>query len=177
MAEDITIARPYAEAAFELARERRQLDAWQKALARLATVAEDPATRRLIGNPRVAPAQLAQLFIDVGDGLDEAQQNFVRTLVDNERVRLLPEIHALFVRLKNRQEGVRRAHVASAFPLDQPSLERLMAQLEPRFKCKLEPTVSVDPELIGGVKVTVGDEVIDASVRGKLEAMATALKA
>jgi len=177
MAEEITIARPYAEAAFELARERDALGAWQEALARLAAVAADPEVRKLIGNPRVSPAQLIQLFVDVGGELDQAQQNFVRTLVENERVALLPEIHALFVRLKNRHEGVRRAHVVSAFPLDEAALKSLMAQLEPRFRCRLEPSVSVDPELIGGVKVTVGDEVIDASVRGKLEAMASALKA
>lgn len=177
MAEEITIARPYAEAAFELAREREQLDAWQEALVRLAAVAEDPEVKPLVGNPRVDAEQLAQLFIDVGGELDPAQQNFVRTLVANERVELLPEIHALFERLKNRHEGVRRAHVASAFPLDDAALAQLMTQLEPRFKCKLDPTLSVDPELIGGVKVTVGDEVIDASVRGKLDAMATALKA
>lgn len=177
MAEEITIARPYAEAAFELARERDALGAWQEALGRLAAVADDPEVKRLIGNPRVAPSQLAQLFVDVGGDLDQAQQNFVRTLVENERVELLPEIHALFVQLKNRHEGVRRAHVASAFPLDEAALKSLMAQLEPRFQCRLEPSVSVDPELIGGVKVTVGDEVIDASVRGKLEALATALKA
>ena len=176
MAEEITLARPYAEAAFELARERDALGAWQEALGRLAAVADDPEVRRLIGNPRVSPVQLAQLFVDVGGELDQAQQNFVHTLVENERVELLPEIHALFVRLKNRHEGVRRAHVASAFPLDEAALKALMAQLEPRFQCRLEPSVSVDPELIGGVKVTVGDEVIDASVRGKLEAMATALK-
>jgi F-type H+-transporting ATPase subunit delta len=177
MAEEITIARPYAEAAFELARERDALGAWQEALARLSAVAADPEVRKLIGNPRVSPAQLIQLFVDVGGELDQAQQNFVRTLVENERVALLPEIHALFVRLKNRHEGVRRAHVVSAFPLDEAALKSLMAQLEPRFRCRLEPSVSVDPELIGGVKVTVGDEVIDASVRGKLEAMASALKA
>lgn len=176
MAEEITLARPYAEAAFELARDHNELGSWQEALARLAQVAQDPEVERLIGNPRISPEQLAQLFTDVAGGLNDAQQNFVRTLVENERVVLLPEIHALFGRLKNRQEGVRRAHVTSAFPLDDATLKQLVGELEPRFKCKLEATVSVDPDLIGGVKISVGDEVIDASVRGKLEAMASALK-
>ncbi len=177
MAEKLTLARPYAEAAFELACARDQLGPWQQALARLAAVAADREVQQLAGNPKISPEQLAQLFIDVAGGLTQAQQNFVRTLVDNERVLLLPEIHRLFVQLKNRHEGVKQARIISAFPLDDAMLQQLVAELEPRFKCKLEPHVSVDPELIGGVKIAVGDEVIDASVRGKLEAMARALKA
>ena len=177
MAESITIARPYAEAAFALAREQNRLGPWEQALERLARVAADREVQRLLGNPRVTPEDLARLFIDVAGGLDEAQQNFVRTLVDNERLAVLPEIHRLYVELKNRHEGIREAHIVSAFPLDDAALARLVAELEPRFKCRLRATVSVDPELIGGVKISVGDQVIDASVRGKLEAMATALKA
>lgn len=176
MAEQVTLARPYAEAVFELAREEKQLGPWQQALARLALVAQDPRTQSLVGDPKVTPEQLAQLFIDVAGGLTEGQQNFVRTLVENERVLVLPEIRQLFERLKNRHEGVKQAHIASAFPLDEQMLKRLIAELEPRFQCKLEATVSVDPELIGGVKIAVGDEVIDVSVRGKLETMASALK-
>jgi F-type H+-transporting ATPase subunit delta len=177
VAEELTLARPYAEAAFELARDDKQLDAWEQVLARLALVAEDPAARDAIGNPRIGPDQLAQLFIDVAGGLNDAQKNFVHTLVDNERLTVLPEIHQLYRRLKQRHEGVRQAHITSAFPLDDRTLKQLVAELEPRFKCKLETTVSVDPELIGGVRIAVGDEVIDASVRGKLAAMTTALKA
>lgn len=176
MAENLTLARPYAEAVFELARDQNQLGPWQQALERLARAAQDPQLRALVGNPRISPEQLARLFIDVAGGLTDAQKNFVRTLVDNERALVLPEIHELFVRLKNRHEGVRQARITSAFPLDEVLLKQLIAQLEPRFKCRLEATVSVDPELIGGVRIAVGDEVIDASVRGKLEAMATALK-
>lgn len=176
MAEELTLARPYAEAAFELARDEKQLDAWEHVLARLALVAQDPAARDAVGNPRIGPDQLAQLFIDVAGGLNDAQKNFVHTLVGNERLAVLPEIHQLYRRLKQRHEGVKQAHITSAFPLDDQALKRLVAELEPRFKCKLETTVSVDPELIGGVRIAVGDEVIDASVRGKLAAMTTALK-
>lgn len=176
MAENLTLARPYAKAVFELARDAGQLGPWQQALARLARVAEDAQVRELVGNPKVSPEQLTQLFIGIAGGLTETQKNFVRTLVDNERVLVLPEIHRLYRRLKNRHEGIKQAHVTSAFPLDEPLLKQLIAELEPRFQCKLEASVSVDPELIGGVRIAVGDEVIDASVRGKLEAMATALK-
>lgn len=176
MAENRTLARPYAEAVYQLARDEKQLGPWEQALARLARVAEDPQVQALVGNPKVTPPQLGQLFIDVAGGLTDAQKNFMRTLVDNERALVLPEIHQLFAQLKNRHEGVKQAHITSAFPLDEPTLKQLIAGLEPRFKGKLDATVSVDPELIGGVKIAVGDEVIDASVRGKLEAMATALK-
>lgn len=176
MAEELTLARPYAEAAFELARDEKQLDAWEQALARLGLIAQDPAAHDAIGNPRIGPEPLAQLFIDVAGRLTDGQKNFVRTLVDNERLGVLPEIYRLYLRLKNRHEGVKQAHITSAFPLDDQAIKQLVAELEPHFKCKLETTVSVDPELIGGVRIAVGDEVIDASVRGKLAAMTTALK-
>lgn len=176
MAESITLARPYAEAAFELARDRNALAAWQDVLARLAAVAKDERVHDVVNNPRVGPEQLTQFFVDLVGTISEEQRNFVRTLVDNERLVVLPEIYALFVGLKNRHEGVKQAHITSAFPLDEATLKQLVAELEPRFKCKLQTTVSVDPELIGGVRIAVGDEVIDASVRGKLATMAAALK-
>lgn len=176
MAEELTLARPYAEAAFELARDANQLDAWERALARLALVAEDPGAHDAIGNPNIGAEALAQLFVEVAGGLSDSQKNFVRALVDNERLKVLPAIHRLYVRLKQRHEGVKQAHITSAFPLDDQALKQLVAELEPRFKCKLETSVSVDPELIGGVRIAVGDEVIDASVRGKLATMTTALK-
>ena len=177
MAENLTLARPYAEAAFDLARTGDNLGAWEQALARMAQVAQDPQMQQCIGNPRFSAQRLAQLFIDVCGTIPDEPKNFVRILVDNERLPVLPEIHELFVRLKNAHEGVKQAHVTSAFPLDDTALKKLVADLEPRFKCKLEATVEVDPELIGGVRIAVGDEVIDASVRGKLATMAAALKA
>ncbi|MFL6648353.1 MAG: F0F1 ATP synthase subunit delta [Sulfurifustaceae bacterium] len=177
MAESLTLARPYAEAVFALARDENALAGWEGALARMALIAQDPRVHDVIGNPKIGPDQLAQLFIDVTGGLSDSQKNFVRTLVDNERLAVLPEIHTLFVELKNRHEGVKQAHITSAFPLDDAALKQLVAELEPRFKCRLEATVDIDPELIGGVRIAVGDEVIDASVRGRLATMAAALKA
>jgi len=177
MAENLTLARPYAEAAFELARARGNLEPWEQALARMAQVVSDPQMRQCIGNPKFSAEQLAQVFIDVSGKLADDAKNFVHILVENERLPVLPEILELFVRLKNAHEGVKQAQVTSAFPLDDAALKKLIAELEPRFKCKLEASVSVDPELIGGVRVAVGDEVIDASVRGKLATMAAALKA
>jgi F-type H+-transporting ATPase subunit delta len=174
--ENVTLARPYAEAAFKLARDSKALPAWKDALDRMAMIAADPETQRLIGNPKLSAAQLAQFFFDIAGKVSDDKKNFVQVLIENERLQLLPEIRDLFVKLKNEHEGVKEAHITSAFPLDDAALKKLVAELEPRFNCKLNAQVTVDPELIGGVKVAVGDEVIDASVRGKLAAMATALK-
>ena len=177
MAENVTIARPYAEAAFQLASAGNALGPWSEALDRLAVVAADPQMRDCIADPKLQPQQLAGLFFDVaGAGLSAEQQNYVRVLVDNERLQVLPEIRDLFVALKNEHEGIKEAKITSAFPMDDDTLKALVADLETRFKAKLNVTVSVDPELIGGVKIAVGDEVIDASVRGKLANMAAALK-
>ena len=176
MAENVTLARPYAEAAFQLARASSALGPWQQALDRMAAVAADAQMLECIANPRLLSSQVSQLFLDVAGSLSAEQQNFVRLLVDNERLQVLPEIRELYVELKNGQEGVQEADIASAFPLDDATLKNLVAELETRFKCRIQATVSLDPELIGGVRIAVGDQVIDASVRGKLAAMATALK-
>jgi F-type H+-transporting ATPase subunit delta len=175
MAENQTLARPYAEAAFAIARASKVLDAWAAALARMAAVAKDAGVRDVVGNPKVTPEQLSQFFADTVGKLTDDQKNFVRILIDNERLLVLPEIYELFIDLKNKHEGVKQAHITSAFPLDEKTLKQLVADIEPRFNCKLDVTVSVNPELIGGVRIAVGDEVIDASVRGKLASMAAAL--
>ncbi|MFT3760326.1 F0F1 ATP synthase subunit delta [Thauera sp.] len=176
MAENVTIARPYADAAFELARGAGALGPWSEALDRLAALAADPDMRACIADPNLSASQLVQLVLDVAGTLSAEQQNFVRVLVDNERLQLLPEIRDLFVALKNEHEGVLEAEIASAFPLDDASLASLKSDLEARFKAKLNIQVHIDPALIGGVRIAVGDEVIDASVRGKLANMAAALK-
>lgn len=177
MAENVTIARPYADAAFELARGAGSLGPWSEALDRLAVIAADPQMRDCIADPKLTDDQLIELVLGLaGDGLSAELQNFVRVLVANERLQLLPEIRDLFVQLKNEHEGVRQAQIASAFPLDDATLSQLKSDLEARFKTKLNVKVSVAPELIGGVRIAIGDEVIDASVRGKLANMAAALK-
>jgi F-type H+-transporting ATPase subunit delta len=177
MAENVTLARPYAEAAFQLAAGSNALSAWSTALNRLAAVTANPEMEDCIGNPLLAPEQLTRLCLDVaGDALSAQQQDFVRVLVDNDRLTVLPEIAELFEDLKAGHEGVKHAEISSAFALDDAALKNLVADLERRFGCKIDATVSLDPELIGGVRIAVGDEVIDASVRGKLAAMATALK-
>jgi len=175
MAENVTLARPYAEAAFQLAK-ASSLAAWSAALGSLAAVAGTAEMQECVAGPKLQPEQLHQLIVDVSKDLNAEQQNFVRVLVDNERVNVLPEIAELFEELKNGTEGVKQAEVQSAFSLDEAATATLVADLERKFQCKIQATVTVVPELIGGVRIAIGDEVIDASVRGKLAAMATALK-
>ncbi len=177
MAENVTIARPYADAAFELARGAGALGSWSDALDKLAVIVGDPAVQACVGDPRLSDDQIDGLIVEVaGATLDRDQRNFVRILVENERLKVLPEIRDLFVERKNEHEGVMEADIASAFPIDDASLANLKADLEARFRAKLTINVRLDPELIGGVRIAVGDEVIDASVRGKLANMAAALK-
>ena len=175
MAELATIARPYAEAAFEVADREGKLAAWAGVLARLAAVASDPEVLRLVGDPLVTPDALYGVIAGAAGELPGGVQNFLRVLIENGRVAVLPEVCSHFEALKNAREGIVDAGIESAFPLDAAQTAELVAGLEARFKRKVRPHVSVDKELIGGVKVAVGDEVIDGSVRGKLAAMAAAL--
>ena len=177
MAETRTIARPYAEAVFKLAKTSGTLPAWSEMLQLLAAIAMDEQIKVLIGNPKVPPRRLGELLLGIcGDKLTDEGRNFVLLLAENSRVEVLPEVSEMFEQLKTRHDGVLDAKVTSAFAMSDAQLKDLVADLEARFKRKMEAKVSIDPELIGGVKVEVGDEVLDASVRAKLEAMAVALK-
>ncbi len=177
MAEATTIARPYAEAIYKLAVKKQSLDTWSETLRYLATVASDERISALDGNPSVSVRQLSDLFVSIcSNVLNDESRNFVLLVIENGRVGILPQISESFERLKAQHEGVLDAKIVSAFAMNDGQLSNLMASLEKKFKRKIEATVSVDPELIGGVKVEIGDEILDTSVRGKLEAMAIALK-
>ena len=178
MAEQITIARPYAEAAFTLAREQKALPQWAEMLCLMSSVASDPTVRAALDNPKLDnPAKEALLFSLYGDGLSAEGKSFIRVLLESDRIAMLPDIRSLFDTLKDGADGVARAQIVSAFPLEDAQLESLKAALEKRFGKKIEATVSVDPQLIGGASVTVGDTVIDASVRGELQSMSSQLRA
>lgn len=177
MAENLTLARPYAEAAFALARDGQSLAAWASALDRLAIFAADPAVLECIANPRLQSSQLVQLMTEAaGISLTPDQHSFVALLIENDRAALLPEIRSLFIVRKNEVEGIQDAFVTSAFALDDAAQKQLSSDLESRFGRRLRVSVAVDQSLIGGIRVAIGDEVIDASVRGKLATMAAALK-
>ena len=178
MAEPSTIARPYAEAVFKLADASGSLATWSAMLAALAQVAAEERVRAAVADPKLSDARVAGLFIAVLAGkLSGEAENFVRVLAQNNRLPLLPEIHAQFEALKNEREGVVEAEVQSAFELTEAQLADLIERLEKKTGRKVRAQVSVDRELIGGVKVVLGDKVIDGSARGQLGALETALKA
>jgi F-type H+-transporting ATPase subunit delta len=178
MADKSTIARPYAKAAFEEARDRKRLGPWSQALHTAAAVVSDPRVEELLGNPRVTPEELAALVIEIaGPELDEEGRNFVRTLADNRRLSLLPEISTLFDELKGEAEGVVDVTVTSAAPLDDSQRGKLAAALERRLGRTVRLQCATDPDLLGGAVLRAGDMVIDGSLRGRLERIAYELTA
>ena len=175
MAESVTIARPYAEAVFRTAKESGAQGTWSQRLQRLALIAQDGDMAAVMGNPQLSAEQVANLVISLCEDNDAVLANLVRTLAENRRLALLPEISRLFDLAKSQEEGIKEAVVRSAFPIDDTQVKALLQELEARFGTKLTARVEIDESLIGGVRVTVGDQVLDASVRGKLDAMAVAL--
>lgn len=179
MAELSTIARPYAEALFAVARsDSAGLPAWAELVRELAQAAAHPEVRAAIADPALDGSQRVELFTSVlKSPLPQTARNFIKTLVENDRLLLLPEIAAQFQWLKNRHEGSADAEIVSAFELTESQVAELVAGLEKKFGVKIKPTVRVDASLIGGVKVLVGDQVLDTSVRAQLDRLRDALVA
>lgn len=176
MAELATIARPYAEALFKAA--GAGAPSLKAPMAALAAVAADPALRQFADNPKAQPSQVVDVVANVAGGsLDAKVANLLRAVVENGRLEALPEISAQFAALVNAQSGVADATIWSAFPIDAAQLADLTSVLEKRFGRKLNPTVEIDAALIGGIRVVVGDEVLDTSVKSRLEQMKAALVA
>ncbi len=176
MAEPITIARPYAEAVFKLASENNALAAWADAIANIDGVVADSRVQACISDPKVSAQQLEGLVLGVvGDKLTGDARNFVQVLVQNSRLNLMPLIRTHFEALKREKEGVLEAKIISALAMNDAQVKQLVAQLEAKYQRKVTAQVETDASLIGGVKIVVGDKVIDATVRGKLDAMAAAL--
>jgi F-type H+-transporting ATPase subunit delta len=176
MAEIATIARPYAEALFQASGAgAADTGAW---LDELASVAADEQLRQYAENPRTTPEQVFSLVTGViKASLPTMAQNFLRTVIDNGRLAALPEIADQFRALKNAQQGAFDAVVYSAFAIDSAALADLSGVLEKRFARKLNLQVELQPELIGGIRVVVGDEVLDTSIKSRLEHMKSALTA
>jgi F-type H+-transporting ATPase subunit delta len=178
MAELATIARPYAEAAFGLARDEQALPAWSDMLKFASSIVADDRVAKALDNPRLdSGAKEALLLSIAGDRFNEPARNFIRLLVESDRVTLLPQIAAMFETLKDDAESTAKATIESAFALTDAQLAQMQQALEKRFGRKIETTVSVNPDLIGGARVTVGDAVLDGSVQAKLAAMHAQLRA
>jgi len=172
MAERTTIARPYADAAFQIARDENALARWSEMMRLARAVGEDPQMADALTSPRLDGSEKASLFLGVaGDRFSEPMRNFVRILIEADRVELLPEIAALFEKMRNDAEGVAQATIESALPMSPTQVADITAALAKRFGKRIEASTSINPALIGGARIAVGDSVIDGSVRGKLEQM------
>ena len=176
MAERATIARPYAKAAFEYARDAKALAEWSRGLKAAAEIVADPRVAALTKSPQWSAADLVSLITDVaGDKLDPAMQNFVRVLAENHRLLLLPEIAAHYEALRSAVENTVDVEVISAVPLDAAQADKLERALSTRLKRRVRMQNSVDAELLGGAVVRAGDLVIDGSLKGRLQRLATEL--
>ena len=177
MAELATLARPYAEALFQVA-SKGDLTKALSEIDALAAVASNVQLRQFADAPKANPAQVFDVITSVANTpLSDASKNLLRTVIENGRLAVLPEIATQVRMLVNQKTGVSDAVIHSAFPIDAAALTGLMATLEKRFGRKLKATVQLVPELIGGIRVVVGDEVLDTSVKARLEQMKTVLMA
>lgn len=176
MAEKSTIARPYAKALFELALEHKKLGAWSEALGLAATVVSDERVRKLLTSPHVTIEQLADLVIGiVGGQLDAEGRNFIRVLAANHRLGLLPEIAAIYEKLKAAEENTVDVTVTSAVALDKDQQQKFSQALSARLKRDVRLHCEVDSTLLGGAVLRADDLVIDGSLRGRLERLSAEL--
>lgn len=177
MSENLTLARPYAAAVFDLAQEQGELKKWSDMLALAAGVAADPEMAALIDNPLLTRERLTALFLEVcGSKLNTDAANFVRLLIDNKRIDLLPEIATQFEARRAESEGRIAAEVISAFDLEPAQIKKIGAALKTKLGREVDITTRVDGALIGGMIIRAGDLVIDGSVRGRLAALASQLQ-
>jgi F-type H+-transporting ATPase subunit delta len=178
MAEISTIARPYAVAAYKLGKEQKALAKWSEMLSFATSVANDAKMQAYINDPKVLASDLQAAFLKVcGDKLNVNAQNLIKVLVEYGRMSILPAISAAFEELKAQDEGVLEASIIAASKPSDAEVKDLVKRLEAKFGKKIDAKVSVDAELIGGMKIIVGDTVIDASVKGQLQNLTYALTA
>jgi F-type H+-transporting ATPase subunit delta len=176
MAEKVTIARPYAKAAFEYAREHNSLARWSEVLAVASAVVADEQVKKLLTNPRVRPAELVDLIAGIaGDKLDANAKNFLDVLAQNRRLGYLPEIAANYEAMRAEVEQVADVEIVAAAELNDAQRNRLTEALKKRLSRDVRLHVSVDPSLIGGAIVRAGDLVIDGSLKARLDRLATEL--
>ncbi|AXK72738.1 F0F1 ATP synthase subunit delta [Lysobacter sp. TY2-98] len=175
MSQALTLARPYARAAFNAARDEGRVTAWSQALAFAARVAADPQAQAVLKHPQLTSEKATRLLAI--EGSDASVQRFLTMLADNRRLELLPEIAGLFEQLRAEAERVVKARVTSASQLSDAELAAIRDGLKRRFGREVELESAVDASLIGGAVIDAGDVVIDGSVKGKLERLQSALAA
>jgi F-type H+-transporting ATPase subunit delta len=174
MSSALTLARPYARAAFAMAREAGRLQPWSDLLGFAATVASDARVQALLGHPKLAAADAVSLLLPPGES-DPNFGQFLSVLAANGRLSLLPEIAALYAELYAEAQRVVKAKVTSATQLDAEQLGKLQSALKKRFGREVEIETALDPELLGGAVIDAGDVVIDGSLRNKLARLESAL--
>jgi len=176
MAENITIARPYASAVFELAREENSLGEWSDMLNVLNLVISDVQLEPVLDNPRFDADALAGIILDICDGyLSDQGKNFVSSLIDAGRLNLIPHIYRLFEQNRTEAEGVVNVEVESAYALEQSEQDRIAEAMGKRLDRKININVRINESLIGGAIIRAGDSVIDASVKGRLKQLGSDL--
>jgi len=171
-----TLARPYAKAAFQLAREQSALQSWDEMLHLAASMADDETVARLIENPEVSASQALELISDAGGAnFDERFRGYLSVLADNGRLPLLAEITSIYEQLRQAAEHRLVARVVSAVQLDEDERERMQRALSKRYDADIELENEIDPAVIGGAVIYAGDEVIDGSLRGRLRKLEQSL--
>jgi len=173
-----TLARPYARAAFEAARNANAIDRWSEALALASEIAGTDELHYLSGDPRVGGDRLLELISSVGqDKFDESFINFLKVVIANGRLELMPDIASQYEQYRRESEHRIKVEVFSARPMDGPESDKLAERLKARFGREVELHVEVDESLIGGAVIRAGDKVIDGSVRGRLEQLGRRINA
>jgi len=176
MSEFVTVARPYAKAAFDFAVEHQSLDRWQSMLAFTAEVTRDKNIQELLAGAS-APEHLSATFIAVcGEQLDQAGQNLIKVMAENKRLRALPDVLSQFIELRDALEATAEVDVTSASPLSEEQQAKIAAAMEKRLSRKVKLNCKIDKSVLAGVVIRAGDMVIDGSVRSRLVRLADVLQ-
>ena len=176
MADYTTLARPYANAVYQLAVASSSVDSWTEALGMMAAVASDDAMKKVLANPSLGKEQKGEIFSSVLDGkLNEQQKNLVNLMAENGRLSIMPDVAEQFEAYRAQVEGKIEAEVTSAFPLSSEQESAITSTLKNKLGCDVSITSSTDESLIGGVVIKAGDTIIDASIKSQLAKLATSL--
>ncbi|MEY4767594.1 MAG: hypothetical protein RL637_233 [Pseudomonadota bacterium] len=176
MSELLTLARPYSIAVFKLAQQHQQTQVWSEMLQLLAFVVQDSQIQLLINNPKISKSKLIQLFLEITQGhFTEQGQNLLKLLISHNRLILAPQISILYEQHKAQVEGYIEVNVQTAYPFSDSEANSFKLSLEKRWAKTVHMNVSIEPSLIGGFRIKAGDQVIDGSIKGRLQQLAKRL--